>query len=213
MDPLKCKVCGITDPKNAAEVAARRPDFMGFIFYPRSLRYVGKQPDPELFSAVPADIEKTAVFVNEYYERMIEITGKYRIRYVQLHGMESPETCTTLRSHGLKVIKVFPGDQLENARLLKDYEEAADYFLFDTPVRSHGGSGRKFDWSRLEKFRSGKRFFLSGGISVDDAQQLRGLDLKRLFAVDINSRFETSPGIKDPELVGDFIKRLRDETN
>lgn len=213
MEPLKCKVCGITDPKNAGEVGVHQPDYMGFIFYPRSLRYVGKKPDPALFSAVPEKTEKTAVFVNEYYERMIEVTGKYGIGHVQLHGMESPETCTALRSHGLKVIKVFPGDQLENIRLLKDYEEAADYFLFDTPVKSHGGSGRKFDWSGLNKFSSPKRFFLSGGISADDAEQLRGLDMKGLFAVDINSRFETTPGVKDPALVGNFIKSLRNEAN
>ena len=213
MEPLKCKVCGITDPKNAEEVGALRPDYMGFIFYPRSLRYVGNQPDPALFSAVPGGIAKTAVFVNEYYERMIDVTGKFGIHYIQLHGMESPETCTALRSHGLKVIKVFPGDQVHNTRLLKDYEEAADYFLFDTPAKSHGGSGRKFDWSRLDECKCRKRFFLSGGIAVDDAEQLRQLDLKGLFAVDINSRFETVPGVKDPVLVGDFIKRLRNETN
>lgn len=213
MDPLKCKVCGITDINNAEEVSAYRPDYMGFIFYARSFRYVGNDPDPALFSVVPEGVEKTAVFVNEYYERMIEKTGKYGIRTVQLHGMESPETCIALRSHGLKVIKVFPGDQLDNARLLKDYEEVADYFLFDTPTRSHGGSGRKFDWTRLEKCRSRKRFFLSGGISADDAEQLRKLDMKGLFAVDINSRFETAPGVKDPELVGNFIKRLRNEKN
>lgn len=213
MDPLKCKVCGITDPKNAGAISAHRPEYMGFIFYPRSLRYVGKNPDPALFSVVHEDVEKTAVFVNEYYERMIEVTGKYGIRNVQLHGMESPETCIALRSHGLRVIKVFPGDQLENKRLLKDYEEVADYFLFDTPAKFHGGSGRKFDWSRLEKCSSRKKFFLSGGISVDDAEYLRKLELKGLFAVDINSRFETAPGMKDPVLVGDFIKRIRNEEN
>lgn len=213
MDQLKCKVCGLTDPNNAGAVGAYLPDYMGFIFYPRSLRYVGKNPDPALFSAVPGDVEKTAVFVNEYYERMIEVVGKYGIGTVQLHGMESPDTCIALRSHGLKVIKVIPGDQLQNIRLLKDYEEVADYFLFDTPVRSHGGSGRKFDWTRLEKCRSHKRFFLSGGISVDDAEHLKSLDMKGLFAVDINSRFETAPGIKDPELVGNFIKRIRNEKN
>lgn len=203
----------MTDPKNAREVSAHRPDYMGFIFYPRSLRYVGRNPDPALFSEIPEEVEKTAVFVNEYYERMIEVTEKYGIRTVQLHGMESPDTCISLRSHGLKVIKVFPGDQLENAKLLRDYEEVTDYFLFDTPVRTHGGSGRKFDWTLLEKCRARKRFFLSGGISGDDAEHLRSLEMSGLFAVDINSRFETAPGIKDPELVGRFIKSLRDEKN
>jgi phosphoribosylanthranilate isomerase len=209
MNPLKCKVCGMTDPRNVEQVSLHFPDYMGFIFYPRSLRYVGRNPDPALFATVPEGVEKTAVFVNEYYERMIEITGKYGIRTVQLHGMESPEICNSLRLHGKTVIKVFPGDQIENVRLLKDYEGVSDYFLFDTPVRSHGGSGRKFDWSKLEKFTPRKKFFLSGGISVNDAAHVRALDLKGFYAVDINSRFETVPGIKDPELVGDFIKTLR----
>lgn len=199
----------MTDPQNVAEVSAYLPDYLGFIFYPRSLRYVGRNPDPALFSMVPEGVEKTAVFVNEYYERMIEVIEKYGIRTVQLHGMESPETCKSLRLHGTTVIKVFPGDQLENYKLLRDYEGVADYFLFDTPVRSHGGSGRKFDWSRLEKYSPRKRFFLSGGISADDAEHVKVLDLKGLFAVDINSRFETVPGIKHPELVGGFINTLR----
>ncbi len=213
MDQLKCKVCGLTDPQNVAEVSAQLPDYVGFIFYPRSLRYVGHNPDPALFSAVFEGVEKTAVFVNEYYERIIEITEKFGIRTIQLHGMESPEICNSLRFHGLEVIKVFPGDQLENVRLLKDYEEAADYFLFDTPTRTHGGSGRKFDWTRLENCRTPKRFFLSGGISVDDAEHLQALDLKGLYGVDINSRFETAPGVKDPVLVGDFINTLRNGKN
>jgi len=199
----------MTDPQNVAEISAYLPDYMGFIFYPRSLRYVGRNPDPSLFSMVPEGVEKTAVFVNEYYERMIEVIEKYGIRTVQLHGMESPETCNSLRLHGATVIKVFPGDQLENLKLLHDYEGAADYFLFDTPVHSHGGSGRKFDWSNLEKYSPRKRFFLSGGISADDTEQLKSLDLKGLYAVDINSRFETVPGIKNPELVRGFINNLR----
>jgi phosphoribosylanthranilate isomerase len=213
MDHLKCKVCGMTDPQNAEEVSMHLPDYLGFIFYPRSVRYVGNHPDPALFSVVPEGVEKTAVFVNEYYERMIEISSKYEINALQLHGMESPETCKSLRLHGITVIKVFPGDQLDNVKLLRDYEGVADYFLFDTPVRSHGGSGRKFDWSMLERYSPRKRFFLSGGISADDAGHLKELNMKGLYAVDINSRFETAPGVKDPGMVGRFIKTLRNGTH
>jgi len=208
---IKVKICGMTDPVNVKEVSESNPDFMGFIFYPRSLRYVGKDPDPELFWAVPEGISKVAVFVNEYYERMIEITGRYGIDWVQLHGMESPETCKALRNNGKRVVKVFPGDQLENLRLLKDYLSVADYFLFDTPVRTHGGSGRKFDWSSLGRLKHGKPFFLSGGISPDDAETVLQLEIRDLHAIDINSRFEIRPGIKDPALVRTFINRLRDD--
>ena len=209
MEQLKCKVCGMTDPKNVEEVAKHQPDYLGFIFYTRSVRYVGKKPDAALFSAVPPGINKTAVFVNEYLERMIDLTGKHGINTVQLHGMESPEVCKALRLHGKTVIKVFPGDQVGNSKLLKDYEGVADFFLFDTPVRSHGGSGRKFDWDKLDQCCSRKKYFLSGGISPEDASHVRKLDKKGLYAVDINSRFETEPGIKDPALVGNFIKTLR----
>jgi phosphoribosylanthranilate isomerase len=211
MNDLKVKVCGMTDPENVQEVCKYRPDYMGFIFYHRSVRYVGSKPDPELFLAVPRGVRKTAVFVNEHYEKMIELTGKYGIEVLQLHGMESPETCRALRIHGKTVIKVFPGDQLENERLLSDYSGAADYFLFDTPVKSHGGSGRKFDWSALNRLSSDVSFFLSGGITRSDTELIKDIELPSFYAVDINSRFETEPGIKDPELVGDFINEIRDD--
>ena len=211
MGDLKIKVCGMTNAENVQAVCKYRPDYIGFIFYHRSVRYVGSEPDPELFSDVPEGIRKTAVFVNEHYGKMIDITDKYGIEVLQLHGMESPETCKALRIHGKTVIKVVPGNQLENERLLSDYTGAADYFLFDTPVISHGGSGRKFDWSILNRLSSDVSFFLSGGISETDAKQILSIDLPSLYAVDINSRFETEPGIKDPELVGKFLKEIRDD--
>lgn len=211
MGDLKIKVCGMTDPENVQSVCKYRPDYLGFIFYRRSVRYVGDAPDPKLFSSVPDGIRKTAVFVNEHYEKMIELTGKYGIEVLQLHGMESPETCKALRIHGKTVIKVFPGDQLENKGLLSDYSGAADYYLFDTPVKSHGGSGRKFDWSALGRLRSDMSFFLSGGISPNDAELIKTIDLPSFYAVDVNSRFETEPGMKDPELVGKFVNEIRDD--
>ncbi len=211
MGDLKVKVCGMTDPGNVQAVCKYQPDYIGFIFYHRSVRYVGSEPDPELFSSVPKDVSKTAVFVNEHYEKMVEISDKHGIGVLQLHGMESPETCKALRIHGKTVIKVFPGDQLENERLLSDYSGAADYFLFDTPVISHGGSGRKFDWSILGRLRSEVKFFLSGGISMSDIELLKSIDRPSFYAVDINSRFETEPGIKDPEMAGKFINEIRDD--
>ncbi len=211
MERLKIKVCGMTEPRNVRAVCSYGPDYIGYIFYDKSARYVGDNPDPELFRHVPEGTKMTAVFVNEYYERMVELTDKYGIDVVQLHGMESPQTCSALRLRGKTVIKVFPGDQLDNHTLLQDYQGVADYFLFDTPVISYGGSGRKFDWSGLDRLVTDTEFFLSGGISIDDAQQLKALEIPGLSAVDINSRFETEPGIKDAELVGEFIKRMSNE--
>jgi phosphoribosylanthranilate isomerase len=132
LQELKIKVCGMTDLSNVKEICALSPDYMGFIFYPKSARYVGSDPNPEIFSVVPDSIKKTAVFVNEYYERILKITEKYGFAAVQLHGSESPELCKSLRSRGITIIKVIPGDQLGNESLLNNYKHVVDYFLFDT---------------------------------------------------------------------------------
>jgi phosphoribosylanthranilate isomerase len=211
MKDLKIKICGMTDVQNTLEICTYNPDFIGFIFYSRSLRFVGENPDPALFSTVPDHIQKTAVFVNENYERMLDIIQKYKISTIQLHGMESPELCKAFKLKGFTVIKVFPGDQVGNFSLLKKYEAVTDFFLYDTPVMSYGGSGRKFDWSHLKNIEIKKRFFISGGIAADDAQSLKELKYPMLYAADVNSRFEKSPGIKDPKLLLSFIKTIRNE--
>jgi len=211
MSDLKIKVCGMTLPTNIYEVSTLRPDYIGYIFYSRSLRYVGKNPDADLFADIPAQIQKVAVFVNEHYNRMLDITGKFGFEVVQLHGMESPEICKALRRQGKRVIKVFPGDQISNERLLKEYHEFTDYFLFDTPTHKHGGSGRKFDWSVLDQLKTQKPFFLSGGIGPEDADKILSLHNEYLIGVDINSRFEHEPGIKDPKKLSIFFKHIRDE--
>ena len=211
MSKLKIKVCGMTDVGNVEEVCSASPDYLGYIFYSKSARYVGDHPDPELFSIVPTTIKKTAVFVNEKYERVKEIMKRYGIDHIQLHGMESPEMCKLLRSSGKVVIKALPGDQLENEKLIAEYSAASDFLLFDTPVISHGGSGRKFDWSKLRELESTANFFLSGGIAHDDAVTFLSMKYRNLYAVDINSRFETEPGIKNSELVRSFINRIRNE--
>lgn len=211
MSRLKVKICGMTDLSNIEKISMLTPDYLGYIFFKKSVRYVGPKPDPAIFSVVPGDIQKVAVFVNEYYEKMIEISGKYGIEAIQLHGMESVETCNSLRIIGKTVIKVIPGDQIENKQLLQEYASVVDYFLFDTPVASYGGSGRKFDWSKIAELRSNVRFFLSGGICENDADQLKKMDFHSLYGVDINSRFESDPGIKDVSLVEKFLKNIRNE--
>jgi phosphoribosylanthranilate isomerase len=206
---LKIKVCGMTTLSNVKEICALSPDYLGYIFYSKSVRYVGEDPNPEIFSTVPDSIVKTAVFVNEYYERMIEAIEKFGISAVQLHGMESPEMCRLLKSKGLTVIKVIPGDQLGNEMLLNNYMQEVDYFLFDTPISSYGGSGRKFDWSKLVKLKSSVPYFLSGGIGIEDADKLKSLESPGIYALDINSRFESEPGIKNPVMVKKFINEIR----
>jgi phosphoribosylanthranilate isomerase len=160
---------------------------------------------------VPDEITKVGVFVNEDYEKMLELIDAYKIQGIQLHGSESPEICKALKSQGKTVIKVFPGTQLLKIEILEAYEKYVDYFLFDTPVQSYGGSGRKFDWSILQKIALKKKFFLSGGISLEDHFQLKKINNTSLYAVDINSRFELSPGIKNPFDVSEFLNKIRND--
>jgi len=206
---LKIKVCGITDPVNAAKVAGTGPDYMGFIFHPASKRYVGPVPDPALFSRIPRGILKTGVFVNEHPGIITAALPDYGLDIVQLHGNESPGYCRSLREAGLKIIKAFRMNPEFNFRILQSYEDTCEYFLFDTFTGSGGGSGLKFDWKILDNYLYDKPFFLSGGIGPGDIQKIKEIRHLSFLGVDINSRFEISPGIKDHTKVNEFIKLLK----
>lgn len=209
MSKIKIKVCGMTRPENTIDISSLSPDYLGFIFYPGSLRYVGENPDPELFQAVPGSIQKVAVFVNENLEKITDIIERYNIDLVQLHGRESPELCESLKKHGVEVIKVIPADQLNDDVLIMSYLLSVDYLLFDTSAKNYGGTGRKFDWSKLENFDTPLPFFLSGGIAPADAGEILKIGHSAFYAADINSCFETEPGIKDVNEVSTFIKEIR----
>lgn len=211
MEGIKVKVCGMTTPRNVGEVCLSFPDYIGYIFFKESLRYVGDDPDPLLFSMVPANIKKAAVFVNEGIVKMMEIAGKYNIDHIQLHGNEGTGICDELRGNGITVIKAIPGDSNVMADFIRTYSDSVDFFLFDTPVSTFGGSGKKFDWRLLDKINLDIPFFISGGIGPGDAEAIKGLDHSNLFAADINSKFEKSPGIKNSEWIGNFIKEIRDD--
>ena len=207
---MKVKVCGMMDAGNVSKISETLPDYMGFIFYDGSKRFVGNEPSGKIFLNVPERTEKVAVFVNETPERVIRIAERYGIGTVQLHGNETPLFCSIIRSSGLRIIKAFGIDHGFNFNLLGPYLEACDYFLFDMKSERHGGSGLKFDWTLLERYDHDKKFFLSGGIGSDDADRIRSFRHKQLLGVDINSRFEISPGIKDPVIVRDFINKIKD---
>jgi phosphoribosylanthranilate isomerase len=206
---LKIKVCGITDPVNAVNIAGTCPDYMGFIFHPASKRYVGTVPDATLFSRIPCGILKTGVFVNEYPGIITAAVPDYGLDVVQLHGNESPGYCRLLREAGLKIIKAFRMNPDFNFRILQSYEETCDCFLFDSFTGSGGGSGLKFDWKILDNYLLDKPFFLSGGVGPEDIQKIKEIRHFSFLGVDINSRFEISPGIKDHKKVNDFIKLLK----
>ena len=205
----RVKVCGLTDAWNARQVAEAGADFAGFIFYPRSKRFVGETPHADLFMNIPAHVKKVGVFVNEKKEKIIEIVRKYQLDLVQLHGAEPAGFCNDLRLEGISVMKAFGiGEDFDFDRLT-DYKDTCDFFLFDTRTILYGGSGIKFRWERLEEYKLKMPFFLGGGIGPLDVQKVRSINHPGFFAADINSRFETAPGMKDIDIVKTFIQHFK----
>jgi phosphoribosylanthranilate isomerase len=203
----KIKICGMTDARNIAEACLLWPDYMGFILYKRSPRYVSLEKAVDLVKEVPPSIQKTGVIVNEPFEHAIYIAKSGIFDILQLHGDENPEFCRKLSVH-IPVIKAFriakelPGN-------LKDYQPFCSIFLFDSDGKDFGGSGKKFDHDNLNGYKLNTSYILSGGISVDDSKSLRSFAYPGMAGVDLNSRFEVSPGIKDIGLLRKFIENLR----
>lgn len=196
---------------NVSEVMNSVPDFAGFIFWSGSIRYVGNDPHSEIFSRVPSPIIRTGVFVNEINEKVHRIINSYSLNAVQFHGAESAEYCREFTDNGIITIKAFGIEEGFDFKLLIPYLKSCDYFLFDTKGPGFGGSGKKFDKNILRSYDLDKHFFLSGGIGCEDIDEIRDLSLRndRFLGVDINSRFEISPGIKNAGLIKSFIDEIR----
>lgn len=182
-------------PENIREVAALRPDYMGFIFYEKSPRYVGVD-----FQVPEHDrsVKRVAVFVDEKEESMRKRGSSLGAHAVQLHGSETPAVCGNLRAAGFEVIKAFSVDDGFNFDSLLPYENLVDYFLFDTKGKHPGGNAKSFDWKLLQNYHQRVPFFLSGGLNKDNVQNLAELAGMNLHALDVNSGVESSPGIKNP---------------
>jgi len=204
---IQIKVCGMRDPLNLEQLCALDPDLVGFIFYPRSGRYVGQRPDPALFRIPGPAIKKVGVFVDEELPLVKKAIEQFGLDAVQLHGAESVEYCMQLSMDAVEVIKVLD-PRLRDAETGR-YSEVTDYILFDSAGAGSGGSGKKFDWKLLGDLPPQIPFILSGGIGPGDAGSIRSLDLRGLAGVDVNSRFELSPGVKDIELLSKFFKEIR----
>jgi phosphoribosylanthranilate isomerase len=229
---MKLKVCGMKYVENIQQVADLQPDYLGFIFYEKSKRnFEGIIPE---FSN---SIKKTGVFVNEYIEIVISLVEEYRLDAIQLHGDESVEYIVNLKKqlaenralfieenktikkkknqhyiskNEVEVIKVFGIKDEFNFDVLKPYLEVVDYFLFDTKGKERGGNGTKFDWSVLEKYPFEKPFFLSGGIGLKDVDEVQKIMKSNLpiYALDVNSKFESKPGIKKIEVLEQFKNKI-----
>jgi phosphoribosylanthranilate isomerase len=192
---LKLKVCGMRDADNIVQVTSQHPDYMGFIFYPQSPRFAGK--DFKLAPSFPPAVKKVGVFVNETIEVILETVDRLDLDYVQLHGNESAEQCHSIKNSSIGVIKVFSIDDDFDFSVTKDFQKAADFFLFDTKGKYHGGNAIAFDWNVLKRYDQEKPFFLSGGISPANVKGLTLLSGMNIHALDINSGIEDKPGVKN----------------
>lgn len=202
---IAIKVCGMRDPENILQVASLGPQYLGFIFYPDSPRYVGK--DFELPQNLPSSFKKVGVFVNESTDVMLSLAEKVGFEFVQLHGIESVEQSRTLKASGLNVIKVFSVDDAFNFEVTRAYKNVVDYFLFDTKGKFYGGNARTFNWNILRKYDQEIPFFLSGGLSPENVGELGDIQSMNLHALDLNSGVELSPGLKSLEKIKAIIKQ------
>ena len=193
------------DPENIAEVSKLDINLMGFIFWPRSKRYV---ENPEM-SCCRSPLLKTGVFVNATVEEIMEKVRRFSLDFVQLHGDETPEECQGLKEMGVQVIKAFPISSEEDLCRTKPYEGCVSYFLFDTKTEGRGGSGRLFDWNVLSSYAGTTPFFLSGGLKTEYVEEIGKFHHKQLAGIDLNSGFEKEPGLKDVDLLKDFINKIR----
>ncbi|MFZ6024364.1 MAG: phosphoribosylanthranilate isomerase [Bacteroidota bacterium] len=211
---MRVKVCGMTNTEQVMQLDAMGVEFAGFIFYPKSPRYVFRHmPRPEIKRIKGQHINKVGVFVNAPVEELLQTVDDCGLHLVQLHGDETPKYCEKVADY-VGVIKAFrlrEDDQV--LWKIKDYQEIADMFLFDTDGMGYGGTGKKFNWSMLKALNINKPFFLSGGIGPGDADELAGFVknpvAKDLFSIDVNSKFETIPGLKDMQAIEKFVKAIK----
>ena len=204
-EELIIKVCGMREGANIREVEALGIDWLGLIFWPHSSRYVSARPD-----YLPLNVKRVGVFVDEDTETIQQVADDYALDIIQLHGHESPEQISQLSpltSH-LSIIKAFSIATPDDIKSVCDYEGKVDYFLFDTKGPSVGGNGVQFDWEVLAHYHGQTPFLLSGGIGPEDAERIRAFRHPQCIGIDLNSRFEQSPGLKDINKLKTFIQSL-----
>ncbi len=209
---MKLKVCGLKHEHNIAELMQLPINYMGFIFYKKSPRFVGEYLSFDFVRTIPKHIIKTGVFVNESSYSVFNAIAHYDLDMVQLHGNESPEICSELKPY-VKVMKAFQIQEDFDFKQLESYIPLVDYFLFDSPTANYGGSGKSFNWNLLENYNYNIPFFLSGGISEEHIEEIKQLNIPQLVAIDINSKFETEPGLKNTNQIEQFINKLNNNDN
>ena len=208
---MNIKVCGITEMKQLQQLDGLDIDFAGLIFYKESPRYIGDKISGKDLKRADLDLKKVGVFVNPEMIDVLDAIDDYGLDVVQLHGDETPEMCDDLSSE-VEVIKAFRVTDVSDIdKMTAPYDAVCDYYLFDTGglKESFGGTGQQFDWTILSKAKIEKPFFLSGGIGVEDAARIKAFKHLDFFGVDVNSRFEKEPGVKDMSKVLQFKMALK----
>jgi phosphoribosylanthranilate isomerase len=206
---MKLKVCGMTSFGQLQKLDQLGVDFAGLIFYENSKRFVGNKLSEQKSEIRNLKIKKIGVFVNAEIDTLKKEVNEYGLTYVQLHGDESAEFCRRVKDfvHVIKVIRI--NDQSDLEKELTVFEEACDYLLFDTDSKQYGGTGKQFNWNRLIQSDVKKPFFLSGGIGLEDIDKIKNFHHPMFFAIDVNSRLESEPGIKNMEKVEQLMNALK----
>lgn len=202
------KVCGMCEPGNVKQVAQLGVDMMGFIFYPKSPRYAS-----HVVARSDADrnVCRVGVFVNDSISNMLDKIHSFSLNAVQMHGSESRELCEQLcaAKGNMKIIKAISVSTAGDIQKYKEYVGAVDYFLFDTKCKTVGGSGQQFDWQVLDEYDGDVPFLLSGGIGPEDVSRILSFHHPRCVGIDLNSRFEIEPGLKDVEKLKEFLLKVK----
>ena len=207
---MKLKVCGMRDAENITELIKLNPDYMGFIFYDKSKRFVNEFPEVK----IPSTIKKVGVFVNESIENVISLVEENNLDAVQLHGNETPEYIEklnfkfALKFYLIEVLKAFSVDDDFDFSKTVSYQKVCDYLLFDTKGKDYGGNGVKFNWKVLQKYDGKTPFLLSGGITKTDAEEIKKIKHPAFAGLDINSGFEIEPALKNIEDIKEFKQNL-----
>lgn len=202
---MKIKVCGLREPGNILEIIQNDIDFIGHIFYEKSTRFISKNPQITL----PENIKKTGVFVNDTVDNIFKKITDYELNVVQLHGNETPEFCRTLYMQGIQLIKAFSVDESFDFEKTTPYQPFCKYFLFDSSGQFYGGNGTLFNWELLKKYNNELPFFLSGGIGPEHIDDILALRNTNMAGIDVNSRFESAPGIKDVNSINKMVQKIR----
>lgn len=203
---VKIKICGMTDIDNISKILFLEPDYLGFIFYPKSPRYVVGRLKPEMLSIIPDTVRRVGVFVNANENDIRQMANQYGLQTIQLHGNETPDQCFALRAAGYEVIKAFSIRQASDFESVQEYTDSVDYFLFDAKTENYGGGGVTFDWQLILRQPLRKPWFISGGLSPENLVQAAQTGAS---GVDLNSRFEIEPGIKDYDSLNAALTELR----